>query len=177
MAITKAKKQESVAELKEMLMLSQAVILSDYRGLTARQMATMRNKLRPLNSKFLVAKNTLVLRSLAELGMPAPEELLQGPTAIGFCFGDFRAPVRTMLEFARETDILSVKGGLLGHSVLDAMGVRALSDLPSPEALRAGALGGVQAPLSSFVGLLDGALRGLLYALAARAEQAGASAA
>lgn len=177
MAISKAKKQESVAELKEMLTRSKAVILADYRGLTAGQMATVRNKLRSFDSKFIVAKNTLLLRSLREVGMPAPEELLQGPTVISFCFGDFREPARTLMELAKETDIFRIKGGLLGNSILNAESIRILPTLPTIEVLRAEALGSLQAPVSSFVGVLDNALRGLLYALSAHAEQMGQAAA
>jgi large subunit ribosomal protein L10 len=173
LAISKQRKQESVAELKEMLSRSKAVILSDYRGLTAAQMASVRNRLRPLDSKFLVAKNTLLARSLEEVGLPASEELLQGPTAISFCFADFREPVRAILDVAKETDILSVKGGLLGSYILNAEAVRSLPTLPSPDALRAQALGGLQAPVSGFVGVLDSALRSLVYVFGARAEQMG----
>lgn len=173
MAISKQRKQESVAELKEMLSRSKAVILSDYRGLTAAQMATVRNKLRPLDGKFLVAKNTLLARSLEEVGLPVPEDLLLGPTAVGFCFADFREPVRAMLDLARETNVLKVKGGLLGNQLINAETVRSLPTLPSPETLRAQALGGLQSPVSGFVGVLDSALRSLMYVLSARAEQLG----
>jgi large subunit ribosomal protein L10 len=173
LAITKQKKQESVAQLKDMLARSQAVFLSDYRGLTASQMATVRGRMRPFDSKFLVAKNTLVSRSLQEVGMPVPEDLLEGPTAIGFCFGDFREPARILRDIARETSILIIKGGLLGNSVLDPQAVLSLPELPSTETLRAQALGALQAPMSGFVGVLDSALRGLLYVFQARAEQMG----
>jgi large subunit ribosomal protein L10 len=64
LAISKDKKQQVVAELKEMLTRSKAVVISDYRGLTAGQMADLRSRLRPLESRFLVAKNTLISRSL-----------------------------------------------------------------------------------------------------------------
>ncbi len=173
MAISKQKKQQTVAQLKEMLGRSQAVILSEYRGLTATQMAAVRNRLRPLDSKFVVAKNSLLARSLQEAGMPVPDDMLKGPTAIGFCFGDFREPTRTLWDFARETDILVIKGGLLGDSVLSSETVRSLMNLPSTETLRAQALAGIQAPASGLVGVLDGALSGLLRVFEARAEQMG----
>ena len=177
MAITKEKKQESVVELKDLMGRSQAVILTEYRGLTAGQMAMVRNRLRPFNSRFMVAKNTLVARSLTELGNPAPEDLLKGPTALGFCFGDFQEPVRALMDLARETDILTIKGGLVGHSVLNKEGVQALTTFPSTNTLRAMVVGGLQSPASGFVGVLDGALRGLLYVLDARTEQMGEAAA
>jgi len=171
--ITREKKQETIEQLKEMLTRSKATIISDYRGLTASQMSRLRSKLRPLDSKLLVAKNTLVLKSLEELGLPQPEELLQGPTALSFCFGEPNQPVRAIMEFARETDILSIKGGLLGSRVMTVDDVKLLPTLPSEGVLRAEALGSLQAPVAGFVGLLDGALRGLLYVLNARAEQLG----
>ena len=173
MAISKQRKQESVAELKEMLSRSKAVILSDYRGLTAAQMASVRNRLRPLDGRFLVAKNTLLAKSLEGVGLPVPEELLKGPTAVSFCFADFREPVRAMLDLAKETNVLSVKGGLLGNQILDAETVRSLPSLPTPDTLRAQALGGLQSPVSGFVGVLDSALRSLVYVFRARAEQMG----
>jgi large subunit ribosomal protein L10 len=171
LAISKEKKQESVAELKEMLGRSKAIVLSDYRGLTATQMAALRNKLRPLDSQLVVAKNTLLLRSLKEVGMPAPEDLFTGPTLVGFCFGDFREPARMLLNATRETEFLKVKGGLLGNTVLHAGQVQMLTTLPSVETLHAMALGGISSPLNGFVGVLDSALRGLLYAFDAHIEQ------
>jgi len=173
LAISKEKKQQIIGELKEMLASSQATIISDYRGLTATQMAELRSKLRPFNSKFMVAKNTLVLKGLEELGMPQPEDILQGPTALSFLFADINQPLRAIMDFARTTAVLTIKGGLLGNRVMSASDVQVLSNLPGPETVRAMALAGLQSPLSGFVGLLDTALRGVLYALDAHAEQLG----
>lgn len=176
MAISKEKKQQVVAELKEMLERSNVVVLSDYRGLTAGQMAELRNKLRPLDSRFMVAKNSLILRSLQELGLPDLEGLLQGPTAVSFLFGGFGQPLQELRQFAKETESLTIKGGLQGERVLDAQQIQTLAELPAIEVLQAQTLASVQSPVSGFVGLLDGALRGMLYALSARAEQIGEAA-
>ena len=173
MPVSKQKKQETIEELKEMLSRSQVVIVSDYRGLTAARMSQLRNKLRPLNSKVLVAKNTLVLKSLEELGLPQPEELLQGPTALSIIFGEMAQPVRAVLDFTREADVFKVRGGIMGDRVVSLREVQMLPQLPAAEVLRAQALGGVVSPISGFIGVLDGAIRGLLYVLNARAEQMG----
>lgn len=177
MAISKEKKQQVVAELSDLLTRSKLVVISDYRGLTAEQMVHVRSKLRPLNSKFIVAKNTLVLKSLAEAGLPQPEALLQGPTALSFCFEDLSQPVKAIHELAAETEVLSIKGGLLGDRILSKQDVQTLGWLPKEEVLRAEALAGLQSPVAGFVGVLDSALRGLLYALNARAEEMGEAAA
>lgn len=177
MPVTREKKQETLESLKEMLARSSVVILSDYRGLTASQMHELRKKLRPFDSKFLVAKNTLVSKALSELGLPQPADMLQGPTALGLCFGDFHQPLRTITDFARENEILKVKGGLMGNYVLQPEDIKALMTLPEPAVLRAEALGAMQSPLAGLIGLLDGVLRGLVYVLDARAEQLGKAAA
>lgn len=177
MPVSKEKKQEMLEELKELFARSTVVILSDYRGLTASQMHELRKKLRPFNCKFLVAKNTLVAKSLAEAGLPQPTAMLEGPTALGFCFGDFHQPLRTMIDFAQENEVFKVKGGLMGEYVLAPEDVKTLLTLPEPAILRAEALGAIQSPLSGLIGLLDSTLRGLVYVLDARAEQLGKAAA
>lgn len=173
MAISKEKKEQIVAELKDMLSRSKVTVISDYRGLRPVQMAELRNKLRPLNSRFLVAKNTLILRSLEEVGLPKPEDMLLGPTALSLCFDDVSQPLKAMVEFAKATGILTIKGGLLGERVIDAQEIRVLSTLPGLEVVQAQTLAGLQSPMSGFVSLLDNVLRGLLYALDAHAEQLG----
>jgi large subunit ribosomal protein L10 len=171
--INKQKKQETMEELKEMLSRSQAVILSDYRGLTAAQMNQLRNKLRPLDSRMLVAKNTLVLKSLQELGLPQPLELLQGPTALSMIFGETSQPVRAILDFSRETELFKTKGGLMGDHLMSVQEVQILPQLPAQDVLRSQALGSVVSPATGFVGVLESAIRGLLYALGSRADQLG----
>lgn len=177
MAISKEKKEQVVTELTEMLARSKATVIADYRGLTASQMGELRNKLRPLDSKFLVAKNTLILRSLEEASLPKPEDLLQGPTALGICFENISEPLKAIMEFAKETDILAIKGGLMGERIISPADVKTLSEMPAVDVLRAQTLAGLQSPMSGLVGLLDSVLSGLLYALDARAEQLGEAAA
>ena len=171
MAISKEKKRQQVADLKELLTRRQAVIIVDYKGSKAGQMAKLRNTLRPLNSKFMVIKNTMLLRSLQELALPEAERFLTEPTALGFCFEAVTEPARAIMQFAQETQFLKVKGGLLGHRVIDARQVKTLAELPAHEVLLAQTLAGLQSPVSHFVGVLDGVLRGLLYVLNAQTEQ------
>jgi large subunit ribosomal protein L10 len=171
LAVSKDKKSKQLQELRGLMESSQAVIVLDYRGLTAMNMVDLRGKLRPLNSKVMVAKNTLVLRSLGELGMPQPEELLQGPSLYAFCQGEIADAVRAFTSFAREHEPLKIKGAVVGHSVLDARAATALRDLPSTQALRGQVVGSLQAPAAGLVNLLDAALSGIVYALRAHAEQ------
>ncbi len=173
MPVSNDKKQETIQELKDILARSSVVVVAEYRGLTAPKLAQLRNRLRPLNSRFLVTKNTLVLKTLEELGSFQPEHLLEGPSALGVAFGDMAQPVRTMLDFARENEAFKIRGGWMGDRLISKADVQMLPSLPATDVLRAQAIGNIVSPLSGFVGVLDGALRGIIYVLQARADQLG----
>lgn len=173
MAITKERKQELVALYTELLERSQAIILTDYHGLNVAQMTTLRGQIREANGAYYVTKNTLVKLALEGQGLSLPEEWLEGPTAIGFCFEEVPAIAKVITNFARESEILTVKGAVLGDSVVGDEKVRALADLPSTEILQAQVLGALTAPMSSLVGVLNGALSGLVGVLEARKDQLG----
>jgi large subunit ribosomal protein L10 len=171
LAITREKKSELVSEYTEKLQRSQAVIVAEYRGLTTKQLQDLRRELRANGSEMVVAKNRLISRALVEVGMPAPEALFKGPSAFTFCYTDVAAPAKSLNKWARDSKVLVVKGGLLGNSVFDASGVTQLAELPGREQLLSQVVGVLQAPISGFVNVLAGTLRGLVNLLNARVDQ------
>ena len=171
MAITRKKKGVIVDGYSERLRHSQAVIIAEYRGMTVKQLEGLRRELRSCESELVVTKNTLVRRALTDAGMAAPEALLKGPIAATFCFGDLAAPAKALNKFARDTKILTVRGGVIGQTAFDAAGVQALSELPSREQLRAQVVGTLQSPLAGLVNVLAGTVRSFFNVLNARVEQ------
>ena len=171
LAITKEKKQGLTKGYVEKFSRSRAAILTDYRGLPVTEINQLRNKLREAGSGYHVVKNRLVKLALREVGLPVPEELLKGPTAIGFCYEDVIAPAKILTEYAKEFKTLTIKGGILGTRVIDEQAVSSLADLPSREVLLAQLLGGLQSPLGGLISVLSGTLRGLVAVLKARADQ------
>ncbi len=171
MAISKEKKAEIVAELADLLSSSQAVILTDYRGLTVADLGKLRGQLRGRGAKFLVAKNTLMALALQQTGRPVPEDLLQGPTGIAFLFEDIAGASKAINDFARDSRIMTVKGGILGASIVTAEGAIELARLPSRDALRAQLVGALQGPMGGMVSLLTAPMRDLVSVLQARADQ------
>ena len=171
MAITREKKETIVNEYVDKLRRSQAVIVSEYRGLSTKQIQGLRRDLRAAQSELTVSKNTLVVRALTEVGLPAPKELLTGPVAVTFCYDEVSAPAKVLTKFAKDSKIMVLRGGLLGHSVFNAAGVQTLTELPSKEQLRGQVVGAIQAPISGLVNVLAGTLRGVLNVLNARAQQ------
>ena len=171
MAITREKKGGMVDDYVGKLQKSQALIVSEYRGLTVKQIQDLRRELRSSDSEMVVTKNTLILRALNQVGMPTPEHLFTGPTAVTFCYKDVAAPAKALTKYARDTKILVVKGGLLGKTAFDEAGVQSLSDLPGREQLLGQVVGVLQAPVSGLANVLAGTLRGLVTVLNARSQQ------
>jgi large subunit ribosomal protein L10 len=171
LAITREKKETIVSDYLDKVRRSQAVIVTEYRGLTTKQVEALRRELRGCESELVVTKNTLLARVLTESGMPAPKPLLSGPTAVAFCFGEVAAPAKALTKAVRDTKVLVLRGGLLGQSVIDEAGVQALTELPGREQLRAQVVGVLQGPLSAVVNVLAGPMRGFLTVLNARVQQ------
>ncbi len=171
MAITREKKETLVNEYVEKLQRSQAVIVSEYRGLTTKQLQGLRRDLRNAQSELAVSKNTLIGRALAEVGLPAPESLFTGPVAVTFCYDEVAAPAKVLTKFAKDSKIMVLRGGLMGQSVFDEAGVQTLTELPSKEQLRGQVVSALQAPISGLVNVLAGTLRGFMNVLNARVGQ------
>ena len=171
MAISKEKKQQLVKSYAEEFSRSQAVFLTDYRGLPVAELNRLRNKMREAGSGYHVVKNRLVKLALREAGLPVPEELLQGPTAIGFCYEDAVAPAKVLTEYTKESKVLTIKGGILGERVIDVQAISSLANLPSRDVLLAQLVSGVQSPIAGLVNVLSGTLRDLVTVLKARADQ------
>jgi large subunit ribosomal protein L10 len=171
LAITREKKEAIVAEYGEKLRRSQALIVIEYRGLTVKQLEALRRDLRGCDSELVVSKNTLFARALADAGMPVPESLLTGPTAVAFCFSEPAAPAKALAKWAKDSKILVLRGGMVGESVFDGAGVEAISQLPGREQLRAQVVGALQSPIAGLVNVLAGPVRGFLTVLNGRIGQ------
>jgi large subunit ribosomal protein L10 len=113
----------------------------------------------------------LMTRALTELGMEELIPYLTGPNAVALGYGDPVVPAKIISEFAKDHDKLEVKAGMISRKVIGAEGVKSLANLPSKEVLVAQALGGLNAPITGFVNVLQGNIRNLVYALNAIAEK------
>lgn len=159
-------KKEVVKELKDKLNGSKATILTDYRGLDVAEITELRRQLREAGVEYKVVKNTLTRIAAKDAGYDFLEDYLVGPTAIAFS-EDPVAPAKVLSNFAKEHKDLELKAGMLDGKLLDKDAIKQLADLPSREVLLARVLAGMQAPISGLVNVLNGPLRGLVYALQA----------
>lgn len=172
-AILEQKKQ-IVAELVEKLQNSVTGVVVDYKGISVADDTKLRKELREAGVDYAVVKNTLLRLATAQTGLEGLDPVLEGTTALAVSNSDYTAAARILSEYASKNDNFKIKAGFVEGDVLDAQGVDALAKLPSREVLIAQTLGGLNAPITGFVGVLNANLRNLVYALNAIAEKQGA---
>src|SRR4051812_24761148 len=160
-----------VDEIRTKLGDADAAILTEYRGLSVTELATLRGALRPTATEYKVFKNTLARRAVEAAGLTELAELLQGPTAIAFVRGDAVAAAKALRDFGRTSPALVVKGGLLGPRVLSPSDIEALADIEPREVLLARLASGFQAPLTKAAGLFQAFTRNFAYGVKALIDQ------
>lgn len=165
------RKIESVADLTDKLQRTQVTLVADYRGLTVAEITELRKKLREADAEFIVAKNTLTLRAAQETGHTAIQPLLYGPTALAFAYSDGPKAARAINEFNRGPKKLVVRGGLFGTSLLGGDALDQVSKMPSRQQVQAEVVGGIAAPVSGVVGILNSVISNVAYVLQARIDQ------
>lgn len=161
----RADKASAVAELTDNFRNSAATVLTEYRGLTVKQLTELRRSLGG-DTKYSVSKNTLAKRAASDAGIEGLDTLFTGPTALAFVSGDPVEAAKGLRAFAKANPVLVIKGGVFEGKALTADEVNKLADLESREVLLAklaGAMKGnlskaaatFQAPLSQAVRLVD----------------------
>jgi large subunit ribosomal protein L10 len=167
-------KREAVAALREQLTGSHTLIVSEYRGLTVREIAEIRRSLRKQNVAYRVIKNRLMKIAAADTVGSALDPLLIGPTAIAFG-DDEGATAKAVMDTMRPYKQVKITGALLGTRAIDADSVVRLASLPSREVLLSQLAGAFTAPLATTAGLFDAPLRDMVGLIAALEQKQAAA--
>ena len=168
-------KRETVAELREALSSSRTLIVSEYRGLSVKELAEIRRALRKQDVTYRVVKNRLMRIAAQDTVGEALGPLLVGPTAIAFG-EDESTTAKAVLDATRPYKLVTITGAVLGDRSISADAVRSLASLPSREVLLAKLAGGMQAPVATLAGLLSANIRNLGNALSQVRDQKAQSA-
>ncbi len=169
-------KKQVVAELSESIKASCTGVIVNYKGITVAEDTKLRKDLREAGDEYKVVKNTLLSRALKDAGIEGLDSVLEGTTAIAFSKDNYVSGAQILAKFADTNKNFEIKAGFVDGGVIDAEGVKNLAKLPSKEVLVAQVLGGLNAPITGFVTVLNGTMKGLVVALNAIAEKQGANA-
>jgi len=177
--MAKSDKAAAIAELSEKFRSSGAAVLTEYRGLSVKQITDLRNSLRG-NATYAVVKNTLTQLAAKDAGVTAFDGQLVGPSAIAFVDGDPVEAAKGLRDFAKANPLLVIKGGVLDGKPLSPEEITKLADLESREVLLAKLAGAMNASLSKAVYLFAAPLSQtarVVDALRAKVEAEGPAAA
>lgn len=167
-----AEKAETIEALRQRLGGATAAVLTEYRGLTVRQLSELRKQLRAAAAEYRVVKNRLARVAVEGSPLAPLRPHLTGPTGVVIGRKDPAAVAKALQGFARTNPALQVRVGIVDGQLLDAQALRAVADLPAREVLRGQLVGAVQGPLAQLVGLLQAPQRELAYILAERGKGA-----
>ncbi len=167
-------KRENIDMLAEALKRSDAVFITEYRGLTVKKISAVRKLIRQAGGEMKVCKNTLMRIALKECNMVQASEIDFGPNGYVLSYGDAAAVAKAIRDFSKEkgNEALVIKGAILGgQQLLSKEQVFALADLPSKETLIAQVVGTIAAPLRGLVTVLSGPQRNFVTVLERIKEQ------
>jgi len=164
-------KKEIVTALHKDLKRSKIVIATDYKGLDVAAVTKLRSELTKENIDFRVIKNTLLRRASENTDVALLNDVFKGPSAIAISYDDPVSPAKILIKFAEENNKLEIKGAVLDGKVIDPIGIKALSSLPSREVLLSQLLSTMNAVPTGIVQVLAAVPRGFLNVIQAIKDQ------
>lgn len=170
MAISKARKEELVAQYMDLIERSGALFITEFTGMNVKTMDELRDKVYEVSGEYHVTKNTLLKYALQHSNMPVPEDIMNGQVATGFALGEIPALAKVLSDFADTRDTLTLRGGVMGNSLLTAAQVQALAKLPSLDQLRAQLIGLINAPAQNVASVIAGGVRQIVNVIDAYAK-------
>jgi large subunit ribosomal protein L10 len=176
MALSKDKKAEVINEVSELLDASKLTVVAKYSGTSVKSMQELRRAAKDSHTTISVVKNRLVKKAMGDNRKFADTDtsLLSGQLMYVFNSEDEVAPAQVVANFAKNEPQIEFVGAISADgSLLSTQDVKALASLPSKEQLRAQLVGTIAGPLSGFVNVMSGNVRGVLNVLNARADQLG----
>ena len=171
-ATVRPEKAAAVAEIAEAFRGSSAAVLTEYRGLSVKQISDLRVAL-GADTTYSVVKNTLTKIAAADAGVTGIDALLEGPTAVAFIQGEPVQAAKALRDFAKANPVLIVKGGVMDGRTISAEEIAKLASLESREVLLGKMAGALLASLSNAVYLFNAPLAQaarVVGALQAKAE-------
>ena len=168
---TKAFKNEKVEHFKKQFENAKVAVVTDYRGYSVEEITDLRRRLQKNDADYTVTKNTLCKLASKGTSFETIEELLTGPSAIAFGFGDEVGAAKVVAGFIKESKKGEIKGAVLDGKVFNAEEAKKLALLPSKEELYAKILGSINSPASGIVFGINGVMSALVRAVDAVAKQ------
>ena len=167
MALTKTQKQKIVDDLKEKVDKQKSIVLASIVGVKVKGLTRLRKEMKKQDCELKVAKKTLISLAFKGKKIDIDTKKLEGEVALSFGYRDEILPFKILYDFSKEDENLKILGGLIGQELLTREKAIELAQLPTKEELLARLVGSIFSPISGLVNVLQGNIKGLMYALSA----------
>jgi large subunit ribosomal protein L10 len=161
----KDRKVKVVKELEDRFKSSSVVVFGEYRGMTVKEIDSLRTELEKVSAIFKVVKNTLARIALRNLNIEGFDEMTSGPTSCAFGSGNAIATAKAISDYAAANKLLVLKGGIISNKVMTASELRDLARMGSVSAIYAKMLGAIQQPIYGMVNALNHPIMALVNVL------------
>ena len=151
--MNKEQKKNYITEMTSQFENSEAVLVTQYQGLTMPQLDQLRAQMREHGIKFKITKNRITKLALEKTKCKDLSNLFTGPTAVAFS-NDAIISARILSKFSKENEDLKLIGGIMGNEILDLAAVQNVANLPTLDEARANIVGILAAPASKFISIL-----------------------
>jgi len=162
---SKEQKKKIIDDLKEKITRQKAIVFIDFAGVKVEDMFNLRKNLKKVDSQLKVAKKTLINLALKDSGLKADIDKLEGEVGMVFGYKDEISSAKTIYQFSKKNPSLKILGGFFENEFKSAEDFIVLAQLPSKEELLVRLVGSISAPVSNFIRVLEGNLKGLVYIL------------
>jgi large subunit ribosomal protein L10 len=165
MVLTKDQKKNLIDGIQDRVAKSKTLVFTNYQGLKVKDLNVLRKKLKEKGIEYKVIKNTLARLVFKNNDLKIEDTILDKPAAVAFGYKDEVEPSKIIHEFAKTNNKLEILGGIVNGEFMDVAAIKALALLPSREELYAKVVGSIAAPISGFMNVMSGNLRGLVSVL------------
>jgi len=154
-----------IKEYADRLKDSSSLFVTDFKGLTNKQIEELRKKLKNVSSKYLVINNSLCKSALKDLKLEALADLVDGSCAISYTSSDPVATSKALVNFAKNNEHFQVKGGYVDGGVITVDTIRELAAMPSREVLLGRLVAAINSPITGMVSVCSGIIKKMLYVI------------
>lgn len=168
---TKQQKQHILQELVDHIAKQTSITFVDYKGVTVHSLSTLRSELKKLSAQLVVAKKTLLAKALTEKGIDINTASMEGQVAAIFAYADSVGVVKAAAAAMRTNEHLKFIAGYFEKQIQTKEQMEAIATLPPKDELLARFVGSIASPLSGFMNVLQGNIKGLAVVLQAIAQK------
>jgi len=166
------KNVDLLSNIQEKVAKSKSILLSDFKGVSAKDLTSFREEIRAKGGEVFVSKNTLLKIALKDMeGSEKASKSLEGQTVAVVAYTDPISTIKSFFDLSKKIENLKAKGGFFEDKFVDENTLVEISKLPSKEELIGRLIGSMNSPVYKFVNTLNQSKSKIVYVLNSIANQ------